>query len=300
MTNEGLALLCGYFVLWNFLWKKWCKSNPKPLALSDPFIFSWYYSYQHKPFHHKQEIPLRSSLSFKNNIRRLYDSFDETSKYHPNDNISSPYIRRTPYARRSLPQSIGKKSSYPFKIIKEHQLRNIVLAEPSIPPAIIPIKSTLQRHFSDLSLNQIENDSLSPSTPLVLSHNRPSLSCSLSSSSATSSSSDGNTTPFIHIQMNNYRTGRIPVVYASSNIKNNSNTQSNSFIHNVSITVWLLFANKNEWEIIFFEISLVSYIILIDKLSYLKVNYPSRLVENIYIDPLQYSSLIFNVINTTG
>ncbi len=50
----------------------------------------------------------------------------------------------------------------------------------------------------------------------------------------------------------------------------------------------------------FFEISLVSYIILIDKLSYLKVNYPSRLVENIYIDPLQYSSLIFNVINTTG
>ena len=44
--------------------------------------------------------------------------------------------------------------------------------------------------------------------------------------------------------MNSYRTGRIPVVYASSNITNNNNTnntipstKSNSFIHNVSITV---------------------------------------------------------------
>jgi hypothetical protein len=45
--------------------------------------------------------------------------------------------------------------------------------------------------------------------------------------------------------MNNYRNGRIPVVYASSNINNNNNnnssntssTKSNSFIHNVSITV---------------------------------------------------------------
>ena len=181
-------------------------------------------------------MPIASFSSF----RRLYDSCDETSlKYQP---VSSPCIRRTPYARRSLPhhvQSIEKKtlSPDPFRIIKEQKLRNIVLAEPSIPPAIVPIKSTLQRHFSDLSLNQIENDSLSPSTPIVLTHTRPSLSCSLSSSSATSSSSDGQTTPFIHIQMNNYRTGRIPVVYTSSNLNNNSKTQSNSFIHNVSITV---------------------------------------------------------------
>jgi hypothetical protein len=215
-------------------------------------------------------MPSSSSTSFKNNFHRPYDSYDETttnfsspsSKYLTDDNnnhnnISSPYIRRTPYARRSLPhhsQFVGKKNLYiksssspnPFKIIKEQQLRNIVRAEPSLSPAIIPIKSTLERHFSDLSLNQIENDSLSPSTPRLLIHNRPSLSCSSSSSSsssATSSSSDGNTTPFIHIQMSNCRTGRIPVVYASSNInnnKNNSNTQSaksNSFIHNVSITV---------------------------------------------------------------
>jgi hypothetical protein len=199
------------------------------MKIYDIFFFSS--SYQRKS---KQEIPLTSSTSF----RRLYDSYDETSKYP----ISSPYIRRTPYARRSLPhhiQSIEKKtvSPDPFQIIKERQLRNIVLAESSILPAIIPIKSNLQRHFSDLSLNQIENDSLSPSTPVVLNHNRPSLSYSLSSSSATSSSSDDHTTPFIHIQMNNYRTGRIPVVYASSNLNNNSKTQSNSFIHNVSITV---------------------------------------------------------------
>lgn len=43
--------------------------------------------------------------------------------------------------------------------------------------------------------------------------------------------------------MNNYRTGRIPVVYASSNLNNNnsnsniSSKKSISFIHNVSITV---------------------------------------------------------------
>ena len=143
-----------------------------------------------------------------------------------------------------MPQHISKplhskSSSSPdaFKIVKEQQLRNIVLAEPSLPPAIIPKKSSLERHFSDLSLNQIENDSLSPV------QNRPCLSCS-SSTPLSSSSSDGHTTPFIHIQMNNYRTGRIPVVYASSNLNqiNSTNTppqttKSNSFIHNVSITV---------------------------------------------------------------
>ncbi len=184
-----------------------------------------------------------------------------SSKYLTDNNhtISPPYIRRTPFARRSLPhhvQSKGRKPLYitsssspdPFKIIQEQPLRNIVLPEPSLPSAIIPTKSTLERHFSDLSLNQIENDSLSPSTPMILVHNRPSLSSSSSSSSTTSSSSDGNTTPFIHIQLNNYRTGRIPVLYASSNIndtnnnnnnnnKNKQPTKSNSFIHNVSITV---------------------------------------------------------------
>lgn len=244
------------------------RCSTQPLTQSDPqFLFSSiYFSIQRQTFHHEQEK--FSFSSFKNHIRRSYDSYDETknfsypsSKYLSDNNnnnnnntlISSPYIRRTPYARRSLPhhiQSTGKKSLYlksssspdPFKIIKEEQLRNIVHAEQSIPPAIIPTKSLLERHFSDLSLNQIENDSLSPSTPLLLGQNQPSLSYSASSSTS-GSSSDGNTTPFIHIQMNNYRTGRIPVVYASSNINNNpsnsniSSKKSNSFIHNVSITV---------------------------------------------------------------
>jgi hypothetical protein len=182
-----------------------------------------YFSNQHQSIHHEQQM---SSSSFKTNSR------------YADESISSPYIRRTPYARRSLPhhnQSILKNSlPDPFKRIKEEQLRNIVLAEPSFPPAIIPTKSILKKHFSDLSLNQIENDSLSPSTPLLLIHNQPSLSCS--STSTTSSSSDDSSTPFIHIQMNNYRTGRIPVVYASSHL-NIPSTKSNSFVHNVSITV---------------------------------------------------------------
>jgi hypothetical protein len=212
----------------------------------------------HQSFHQEQEVPSSLSKSFVSNCRRPYDSYDETtnlsSKYltDGNSNVSSPYIRRTPYARRSLPhhiQPVPRKSSHtkspnPFKIIKEQHLRHIVLAEPSIPPAVIPSKAKLERHFSDLSLNQIENDSLSPSTPHLLIHSRPSLSCSSSaSSSTTNSSTDDSTTPFIHIQMNNQRGGRIPVIYASSNINNNknSNTQStkatSSFIQNVSITV---------------------------------------------------------------
>ncbi|CAF2426017.1 unnamed protein product [Rotaria sp. Silwood2] len=217
-----------------------------------------------QPFPYEQ-----NTLSCKNNSHRLYESYDETKKYHidNNNNVSSPYIRRTPYTRRSLPyhtQSALKKPLYtktsfspdPFKKTKEQHLRNIVLAEPSLPPAIIPKKSTIERYFSDLSLNQIENDSLSPSTPVLSIHNRPSLSCSSSSassssSSATSSSTDDSTIPFIHIQMNNHRTGRLPVIYASSNITtstitNNNNNNNNSdiqtkkstsFIHNVSITV---------------------------------------------------------------
>ncbi|CAF3437389.1 unnamed protein product [Rotaria sp. Silwood1] len=205
--------------------------------------------------------------SFKNNSHRLYESYDETTKYHIDNNniVSSPYIRRTPYTRRSLPyhtQSALKKplctktsfSPDPLKKTQEQRLRNIVLAEPSLPPTMITKKSTIERHFSDLSLNQIEKDSLSPSTPVLSIHNRPSLSCSSSSSSSstTSSSTDDSTTAFIHIQMNNHRAGRIPVIYASSNItanamtNNNNNNNNNSdiqtkkstsFIHNVSITV---------------------------------------------------------------
>ncbi|CAF4547477.1 unnamed protein product, partial [Rotaria magnacalcarata] len=45
----------------------------------------------------------------------------------------------------------------------------------------------MERHFSDLSLNQIENDSLMPSINTRSIQCRPSLSCS--SSSTTSSSS---------------------------------------------------------------------------------------------------------------
>ncbi|CAF0799313.1 unnamed protein product [Rotaria sordida] len=217
-----------------------------------------------QPFPYEQNI----SSSLKNKSHRLYDSYDKTtnlsSKYLIDNNniISSPYIRRTPYTRRSLPyhtqsalkKPLHTKTSYspdPFKKPKEQHLRNIVLAEPSLPPAIIPKKLTIERHFSDLSLNQIENDSLSPSTPILSVHHRPSFSYSSSSSSSTASSStDDSTTPFIHIQMNNHRTGRIPVIYASSNIttstiptttnNNNSDIQtkkSTSFIHNVSITV---------------------------------------------------------------
>jgi hypothetical protein len=130
----------------------------------------------------------------------------------------------------------------PFKtpIKKEQQLRHVVLAEPSLPPAILPSKPTIERHFSDLSLNQIENDSLVPSSSAMLIHSRPSLSCSSSSTTSSSSSStDDSTTAFIHIQMNNSRCDSIPLVFSTTNnnISNNSTTKSSSFIHNVSITV---------------------------------------------------------------
>jgi hypothetical protein len=141
-------------------------------------------------------------------------------------------------------------------IKKEQQLRHVVLAEPSLPPAIIPYKSTLERHFSDLSLNQIENDSLVPSTSSIFIHSRPSLSSSSasttssssSSSSSAASSTDDSTTPFLHIQMNNsrcdvrhHRGDPIPLVFpTTSNTSNTPTTatkSSSSFIHNVSITV---------------------------------------------------------------
>ncbi|CAF3853872.1 unnamed protein product [Rotaria magnacalcarata] len=219
-----------------------------------------------QPFQEKPGM-LLSSSSFRSHSHRLYDSYDETAiaslKYNFNnqDITSSPYIRRTPHTRRSLPyhsQSALKKplrtkvsfSPDPLKQNKEQCLRSIVLAEPSLPFAIIPKKPTIEKHFSDLSLNQIENDSLSPSTPVLSNRNRPSLSyssssSSSSSSSATSSSTDDSAAPFIQIQMNNHRAGGIPVLYTSSNIttannNNNSDNQtkrSTSFVHNVSITV---------------------------------------------------------------
>ena len=144
-------------------------------------------------------------------------------------------------------KSVLSSSPDPFKSIakNEQQLRHVVLAEPSLPPAIIPIKSTIERHFSDLSLNQIENDSLIPTTSMMFIRSRPFLSCSTSSASATSSSSsassstDDASTAFIHIQMNNskcdllhHRGDSIPLVFPVSTA-----SKSSSFIHNVSITV---------------------------------------------------------------
>ncbi|CAF1665848.1 unnamed protein product, partial [Adineta ricciae] len=212
----------------------------------------------------QEAFSISSSIS---NLRRPYDSYDEAghssspSSKCPSS-ISSPYIRRTPFARRSLPHHIqpvlkkplkpmSSSSPDPFKLPgkKEQQLRHVVLAEPSLPPAIIPVKSSLERHFSDLSLNQIENDSLTPSTSSVFIHNRPSLSCSSTStsSSASSSSTDDSATPFLHIQMNNSRCNvihgdeSIPLVFSTTNNITNSptanTTKSSSFIHNVSITV---------------------------------------------------------------
>ncbi|UJR25372.1 hypothetical protein I4U23_006722 [Adineta vaga] len=224
-------------------------------------------SYSNTRLFQQQQPPEPLSISSSiSNLRRPYDSYDEaTHSSSPSSkcpsSISSPYIRRTPFARRSLPhhiQPVLKKSLKPmlssspdpFKIPgkKEQQLRNVVLAEPSLPPAVIPLKSSLERHFSDLSLNQIENDSLIPSTSSVFIHSRPSLSCSsASTTSSSSSSTDDSATPFLHIQMNHprcdvlHRDDSIPLVFSTTNNINNSTstgtTKSSSFIHNVSITV---------------------------------------------------------------
>ncbi len=225
--------------------------------------------------HHQQQVSSTSSLI--SNLRRPYNSYDETTNSSSpsskcpstggvSSTVSSPYIRRTPFSRRSLPhhiQPILKKSLKPmsssspdpFKttIKKEQQLRHVVLAEPSLPSAIIPLKAPIERYFSDLSLNQIENDSLVPSTSIMLIPNRPFLSCSSpsptssSSSSSSPSSSGDDTTAFIHIQMNNskcdvlHRGDSIPLAFPTT-YNNTSNittatTKSSSFIHNVSITV---------------------------------------------------------------
>lgn len=175
--------------------------------------------------------------------------------------VSSPYIRRTPFSRRSLPHHIQpvlkhpakpvlSSSPDPFKITvkKEQQLRHIVLAEPCLPMAIPPMKSKIERHFSDLSLNQIENDSLLPATNAILVQCPPSLSSSssstTSSSSSTSATTNDSTTAYIHIQVNNascdimHRGDSIPIVFSTTNNNiSNPATKSSSFIQNVSITV---------------------------------------------------------------
>ncbi|CAF3594844.1 unnamed protein product [Rotaria sordida] len=235
---------------------------------------------QHQPLHsnirlfnHQQDIS--STSSSINNLRRPYNSYDEARNFSSpsakcpstggvSSTVSSPYIRRTPFSRRSLPhhiQPVLKKSLKPvlssspdpFKttIKKEQQLRHVVLAEPSLSQVNTSLTSNIERHFSDLSLNQIENDSLVPSTSSILIQYRPSLSCSSSSTTSSSSrTTDDSTTAFIHIQMNNstcdlmHRDDSIPVVISTTNKNNNNNNISNttaikssSFIHNISITV---------------------------------------------------------------
>ncbi|CAF0810063.1 unnamed protein product [Rotaria sp. Silwood1] len=233
---------------------------------------------QHQPLHsnirlfnNQQEVS--STSSSISNLRRPYNSYDEARNFSSpsskcpsiggvSSTVSSPYIRRTPFSRRSLPhhippvlkkslKPISSSSPDPFKTTtkKEQQLRHVVLAEPSLPQANTPLKSTIERHFSDLSLNQIENDSLVPSTSSILIQYRPSLSCSssgtTSSSSSSSSTTDDSATAFIHIQMNNstcdimHGDDSIPVVISTTNnnISNTTATKSSSFIHNVSITV---------------------------------------------------------------
>lgn len=201
------------------------------------------------------------------NLRRPYDSYDDAgNSSSPSSkcasSVSSPYIRRTPFARRSLPhhiQPVLKKplkpvlssSPDPFKttVKREQQLRHVVLAEPSLPPAVAPSKSSLERHFSDLSLNQIENDSLAPSASAAFAHSRPSLSYSSgSASSSSSSSTDDSAAPFLNIQMNGarcdvlHRGDSIPLVFSSNASSTGTGaapptSKSSSFIHNVSITV---------------------------------------------------------------
>ena len=205
-------------------------------------------------FYHRQDVsPSSSAIS---HLRRPYNSYDETRHRSSPGTVSSPYIRRTPFARRSLPhhlQPVMKKtlkptssaSPDPFQTIKkEQQLRHVVLAEPAIPPAIVPFKSTLERQFSDLSLNQIENDSLIPSTSATVVHTRPSL--SYSSSSPSSSSTDESSAAFVHIRMNNtrcnvlHRGEPIPFVFAAKTNQRHdltNRTNSSGFVQNVSITV---------------------------------------------------------------
>ena len=203
-----------------------------------------------RSYHHEDEV---LSTSQKSNLVRPSESSDEmTNLSSPSmkcllddsSSISSPYIRRTPFVRRSLPhqsQSILKKSTYsksasspdPFKKVKNPSARQLVFVDATISSVVLPAKSKMERHFSDLSLNQIENDCLI--APLSRS--------SASSSSTTyssASSADDAPTSFLHIQRTNYSTERQATHYASSAIAANSKTvpsKSTSFIHNVSITV---------------------------------------------------------------
>lgn len=213
-----------------------------------------------RSYHHDNEI---LSTTLKSHLVRASESSDEmTNLSSPSmkcllddsSSISSPYIRRTPFVRRSLPHqnpSILKKTNFsksasspdPFKKAKTSTTRHLVFVDPTISSVMMPSKTTkMERHFSDLSLNQIENDCLI--TPLTLTRTRAPVSCSSASSSTTTcssaSSADDCSTPFIHIQRTNYLTERKATHYASSSIPTNSKTvpsKSTSFIHNVSITV---------------------------------------------------------------
>lgn len=224
--------------------------------------------------HQQHQQALSSSTC---NLRQQYNSYDESRNFSSpsskcpssrgvSSTVSSPYIRRTPFSRRSLPhhiQPVLKKSLQPMlssspdpykpTVKKEQHLRHVILAEPSLPPATAPVKCKIERHFSDLSLNQIENDSLAPSASTVLVRCRPSLSCSSSSaassssSSSSSSSTDNSTSAFIHIQINNsncdtvHRSDSISHVFSPTNNNGNNSittaTKPSSFVHNVSITV---------------------------------------------------------------
>jgi len=213
-----------------------------------------------RSYHHDNEM---LSTTLKSHLVRASESSDEmTNLSSPSmkcllddsSSISSPYIRRTPFVRRSLPhqnQSILKKTNFsksasspdPFKKAKNSTTRHLVFVDPTISSVMMPSKTTkMERHFSDLSLNQIENDCLI--TPLTITRTRAPVSCSSASSNTTTcssaSSADDCPTPFIHIQRTNYLTERKATHYASSSIPTNSKTvpsKSTSFIHNVSITV---------------------------------------------------------------
>ena len=223
-------------------------SSSVPRRLRSPHLRSY-----------QNEKEMSSSMNLKNHLCRPDDDpmnsslFSSKCLVDENSSISSSYIRRTPFARRSLPHtnhSILKKSSYsksasspdPFAKRKEKVTRHLVMMDPVVSVINPTLKSTIGKYFSDLSLNQIENDSLA--APSSSTDNRlPMSSSSTTPSTRTSSSNDDSSTtnPFIHIQMTNFIGERKSIVYPSKTISNphsnNATGKSTSFIHNVSITV---------------------------------------------------------------
>ncbi|CAF0753852.1 unnamed protein product [Didymodactylos carnosus] len=164
---------------------------------------------------------------------------------------SSPYIRRTPFARRSLPYhserisglSVKNASSPdPFAVAdskektnylkRPHQpcLRHVVLAETILPPSSHNEKlssTTFNRHFSDLSLNQIENDSLSP---IINGINGDHSSTTSFSTASTSSSSSTTSSSCSHLIL--------PDVIQTLDEKTKQiNNNNHCFIHNICVTV---------------------------------------------------------------